>query len=354
MKGHPVTIIGGGLSGLILGIQLRRHDVPVILYESKSYPHHRVCGEFISGLPDGLLESLGIEDVFSDARRHRETGWFDPEGNVFHRLTLPQPALGLSRYQTDARLAQRFTRLGGELRHQRFIGSRERAGIVDATGRGEGHSGIGKFLGLKCHFQGLDMEMDLEMHLGRGAYVGLSSVEAGAVNVCGLFPRLPVASVGNGESHRLIAHLRAAGLNHLAQRLLRASPVAGSLCGTVHFVPGRQRKSRRVMAIGDALQQIPPFTGHGMAMAIESAAFATHPLISCASGMLSWEEAVRVIDRDLIRACRLRLGVARSLHPFLRRGWLPGLWKRLPLGRDYSTEKLTGWLWGLSPEKALP
>ena len=45
----PVTIVGGGLAGLTLGIALRENSVPVHIYEAGTYPRHRVCGEFISG-----------------------------------------------------------------------------------------------------------------------------------------------------------------------------------------------------------------------------------------------------------------------------------------------------------------
>jgi 2-polyprenyl-6-methoxyphenol hydroxylase-like FAD-dependent oxidoreductase len=43
----PITIVGGGLAGLTLGIGLRRRGVPTTLWEAGHYPRHRVCGEFI-------------------------------------------------------------------------------------------------------------------------------------------------------------------------------------------------------------------------------------------------------------------------------------------------------------------
>jgi 2-polyprenyl-6-methoxyphenol hydroxylase-like FAD-dependent oxidoreductase len=45
----PITIVGGGLAGLTLGIGLRRRGVPAALWEAGHYPRHRVCGEFICG-----------------------------------------------------------------------------------------------------------------------------------------------------------------------------------------------------------------------------------------------------------------------------------------------------------------
>ena len=49
MKPKGITIVGGGLAGLTLGIALRQQQVPVTVWEAGRYPRHRVCGEFISG-----------------------------------------------------------------------------------------------------------------------------------------------------------------------------------------------------------------------------------------------------------------------------------------------------------------
>ena len=37
----PITIIGGGLAGLTLGILLRREKCPVTVHEAGSYPNIR-------------------------------------------------------------------------------------------------------------------------------------------------------------------------------------------------------------------------------------------------------------------------------------------------------------------------
>ena len=67
MKQNPVTLVGGGIAGLSLGIGLRRAGVPVTLIEASTYPRHRVCGEFISGVSQETLKLLGVEDLLDDA-----------------------------------------------------------------------------------------------------------------------------------------------------------------------------------------------------------------------------------------------------------------------------------------------
>ncbi len=69
----PVTIVGGGLAGLTLGIALRQHNVPVQLHESGHYPRHRVCGEFISGHGQASLERLGLRSMLDILGEHGDS-----------------------------------------------------------------------------------------------------------------------------------------------------------------------------------------------------------------------------------------------------------------------------------------
>ena len=178
-----ITIAGGGLAGLSLAIALRGRGVPVMVLEAGSYPRHRVCGEFISGVTTETLEYLGIRDLFDDARQHHSICWHEG-GGVMHHDHLPEPALGISRFMLDERLRRRLDELGGELK----TGTRARPvpeeGLVWAAGR---RPRKGRWIGLKGHFRGLPMTADLDMHSGSNGYLGLAAVEDGWVNACGLF-----------------------------------------------------------------------------------------------------------------------------------------------------------------------
>ena len=67
MSLKPITIVGGGLAGLTLGIRLRQQDVPVRILEAGTYPRHRVCGEFISGRGQQVLARLGLREALENA-----------------------------------------------------------------------------------------------------------------------------------------------------------------------------------------------------------------------------------------------------------------------------------------------
>jgi menaquinone-9 beta-reductase len=57
---YDCAIIGGGLAGLTLSIQLAQKGHKVILFEKNKYPFHKVCGEYISLESWNFIESLGL------------------------------------------------------------------------------------------------------------------------------------------------------------------------------------------------------------------------------------------------------------------------------------------------------
>lgn len=305
---REITIAGGGLAGLSLGIALARRGVPVALHEAGTYPRHRVCGEFICGVDTAVLEELSIRDLLEGAIRHQNSAWFH-SGREIYRAPLAAPAAGLSRHRLDDALKRRFLQSGGKLFENSRLEPAPREGLVWSAGRIPGR---GKWLGLKCHAEGLKLSADLEMHLGRNGYVGLGRIEGGRVNVCGLFRGN--SRLGGKGSELLRAHLAAGGLNRLAERLENLIPE--TFAAIAGFRLGWQAARRR-FALGDACGMIPPFTGNGMSMAFESAFAAIEPLLSYATARVDWSAAGDVLRKRLARQFSRRMFWSRLLHPFL-------------------------------------
>src|SRR6202142_1414211 len=112
----PITIVGGGLAGLTLGIGLRQRDVPVTVWEAGHYPRHRVCGEFISGHGQETLARLGLRELLERAGAvNAPTAAFFSATQSAPPRSLPARAICLSRFTMDHALAVEFRRLGGEL-----------------------------------------------------------------------------------------------------------------------------------------------------------------------------------------------------------------------------------------------
>lgn len=324
-----VTIAGGGLAGLALGLRLAGEGVPVRLHEAGRLPRHRVCGEFLTGLDGRVREGLGIGSLLEEGRRLGGTCWFIRERKVLRRR-LPEPAIGLSRHRIDHAMARRLEASGAELCWNSRYTAGPAEGVVLATGRRPDAGS--PWIGVKAHCLGLDLEADLELHLGDGGYAGASPVEDGRVNVCGLFPK--EAGRGRRDASLLPDCLRACGLGGLARRVQAAETVADSVCAVAGMTYG-QPEAPAEGAIGDRAALIPPFTGHGMALALESGYRAAVPLRAWAENRLSWSATLEALTQleawfhrrrvwaNRLHGVLLDTGGVRFLAILARTGLLP-------------------------------
>ena len=286
--------------------------------------HHRALGH-------GRSPGSAFAPFLADALRHREVAWCQ-DGRPVRVQPLPSPALGLSRHALDDRLARAFTAAGGDLRTAHALRpiSRRVRGRIFATGRRRGPIALAGPEDAR-RAASFRSKRDLELHLGEDAYVGLSAVEGGRVNVCGLFRRRPLCGEGRRPAARLSAGRGPRRARRPARRR-RNRPRLVLRGGRRELRPERAAADR--VCLGDACAMIPPFTGNGMAMAFQSAEIALDPLLAYARGEAG--RGRRPAGRSTPRCAgrfRLRLASADMLHPYLlrppRQRWL------LALGRAH-------------------
>jgi 2-polyprenyl-6-methoxyphenol hydroxylase-like FAD-dependent oxidoreductase len=314
---RPVTIIGGGLAGLTLGIGLRQRGVAVTIHESGDYPRHRVCGEFISGRGQTVLGRLGLLADFEKAGAvYAQTAIFISGTAKSPVRKLIVPALCLSRYEMDSLLAAKFRELGGELllRSRANPNNREE-GVVFATGRRLAPTGNEiRWFGVKAHASissTADMEADLEMHLSPDGYVGLNRINHDRLNVCGLFR----ARADKQRPDSKIDWLLGQPDSRLRGRLKNAQFDPQSFCSVGGIQLKRMRaRARDECCIGDALTMTPPVTGNGMSMAFESGEIALEPIAAYSRGEINWMEAKRQIASKCDAAFNQRLAWAQMLQ----------------------------------------
>ncbi|HXU76261.1 MAG TPA: FAD-dependent monooxygenase [Methylomirabilota bacterium] len=319
MEEKPITIVGGGLAGLTLGIGLRRRSVPVIIWEAGQYPRHRVCGEFVNGRGTEALGRLGLAESLAQAGARTGTTAAFFCGRVGSPVrTLPEPALCLARYKLDALLARHFQDEGGVLRAgQRWQGDRNCEGCVSASGRRLGRGGGARWFGLKVHARDVEMAADLEMHATAGGYVGVCRLGEGLVNICGLFKQ----TRGAGGSSPWEERLRGQPGTVLNERMGAARFDETSFCSVAGISLRAERAgSRQECCVGDALTMIPPVTGNGMSMAFEAAEVAVDPLAAYSRGGISWQRARESIAGRCDQLFRGRLEWARWLQRMMLAG----------------------------------
>lgn len=304
-----VTIIGGGLAGLGLGIALRRQSVPVTVHEAGHYPRHRVCGEFITSLDAGTRNVLQLDEYLRAARQAAGVSWCeDGKADIVHQL--PRPALCLSRHSLDHAMAKDFVELGGELRTGSRVPCKDEAGYVDACGRKPDPRSA--WVGIKRHYRDLALRNDLEVHFGRGGYIGLTKVDDETANVCGLLRR--DAADFTADFPEIV---RQSGLRELAARLEKAEPVENSFCSVAGLNYRARVEEDGPLRIGDRHSLVPPYTGHGMTMALQSAATVLTPLLSWARGDSGWPEARNAAMLMQRKRFDRRLHMARVVHPLI-------------------------------------
>lgn len=336
----PVTIIGGGLAGLTLGIALRQRGIPVTIYESGDYPRHRVCGEFISGRGQTVLDRLGLLADFEKAGAvYANTAMFISGAAKSPVRKLSTPALCLSRYKMDALLAGKFKELGGELHvSSRWNLDQRGEGIVSATGRRlEPAENEIRWFGVKAHVPNggpVPLEADLEMHISPDGYVGVNRVNDGHVNVCGLFRARPDKPRQESKADWLLGQQDSL----LRERLKEAQFEPQSFCSVAGIqLKPRRASTRDLCCIGDALTMTPPVTGNGMSMAFESAELALEPVAAYSRGEIHWVEAKRQVAFRCDAAFSRRLAWARVLQWMMVARGIQGGFGKLLLQ--------SGWLW---------
>jgi flavin-dependent dehydrogenase len=297
----PITIIGGGLAGLTLGIFLRRENIPVTVIEAGRYPRHRVCGEFLSGRGREILRSLNPEQKLPHSVEAR-TCSFHMQNRRPIRLDLTKPALCISRFDLDACLANEFRNLGGILNTgERANAETNEAGVIRATGRRRSENRTAHLFGLKAHAFSVACSTDLEMHFGDRKYVGLCRLPEGRINVCGLFySEQPVRTIHEGWKQILDSSVWSESLQSATWDENSFSSVAGLTMD--------RNAPEDHFSIGDASAMIPPLTGNGMSMALESAHAAFPFVWKYCRGETSWADCVRAHAADwrVIFSSRLR------------------------------------------------
>lgn len=294
----PVLVLGGGLAGLAVALDLARRGQRVVVVERRAYPFHRVCGEYVSNEVLPYLRRLGADPAALSPANITQFELTSPTGRPL-RAPLDLGGFGVSRYQLDAFLAKRAQAAGVEfvqpatVSDVRYDAATDRHEVALADGRrltarlllgtyGKraaldrqlGRAFFGQrspYLGVKYHLRLPGFARDvIALHNFRDGYAGISAVEDDRLCFCYLTTRANLkaaASIPALEREVLARNPRLAEILATAEHLYAQPEVINE----ISFAP-KPCVEQHVLMVGDAAGLITPLCGNGMAMALHGAA----------------------------------------------------------------------------------
>lgn len=286
---YEVIILGGGLAGLSLAIQLSLSGKRVLLFEKGSYPRHKVCGEYLSKESLPFLEKLNIQIPYGQLPQITKVRISAPDGGEVCS-GLDMGGMGISRYLLDNLLYQKALECGVEImtgstieryekKEGRFIMSHENRVfetevLVSAFGRytpgGFFKSRIrNNWIGVKYHIEILHNRDEIVLHNFNGGYCGMSAIEGGKSCLCYLVHRKVMkrykGNIPKVEEQVLMRNPHLRNIFSKAKFLLDKPEVISN----INFF-SKHPVYDGVFYIGDAAGSIAPLSGNGMSNAFRS------------------------------------------------------------------------------------
>jgi flavin-dependent dehydrogenase len=273
-----VAIIGGGPAGSTLAALLASRGVDVALIDKDTFPRDKLCGEFLSYDALPVIDCLGIDlSAAPEIRRCRVVA-----RHRTYEFDFPHAAHGVSRMLLDdllfreavSRGAKPFEALNvsslDEIKARVVVGAWGRWGRFDTQlGRRFVRDRSHRNFGFKRHYRGANDGV-IELYSFHRGYLGVSEVEDGVTNICGLVHASRLAG-HKGRWDTFIETIRDEE-PRLETLYARYEPAQENFLSSEPVIfRSRSPVDGGIFMVGDASGVIDPLTGNGMAMAIQSA-----------------------------------------------------------------------------------
>ncbi len=339
-----VVVIGAGPAGAVAATLAARHGLRTLLVDAKRFPRRKTCGGCLSRSAVTALRQFGLDDVVHEiGAAPIDRIRFTAQSST-SEIDLPA-GYAIDRARFDAALVDRAVGAGAEFRpgctakvlgvqggwQQVHLAVGERsevatthvAVVADGLLRSSLHTeacapanaGRHARIGVATVTHGDDFRVEsgtIEMSIARQGYAGAVRLDERRILIAAALDRdaLKSQSIGEAVTAMLLESGKSAP-NALLKCEWMASP-------TLTRRPS-QIAGERWFAIGDAAGYVEPFTGDGMATAIESA-IAIEPWF--VDAQVGWRPAFvaewSVAHRRIVRR---RQWLCRGLAWTLRRPW---------------------------------
>jgi len=292
---YDVAIIGGGLAGLSLAIDLKGRGRTVIVIEKGTYPRQKVCGEYISMESHRYLNELcpALSALSLPVIR---TFRLTTTGNACYTTNLGLGGLGISRYLLEELLYReallkgvkfelntKVTDVVKNLQEDSYTmvtnsldisaalvcNASGRRSNLETLGRGKKKQGA-NYVGVKYHVRIKRDREQIEIHNFNGGYCGISNIEEDKVCLCYIVNARELAAVNKSISElekRVLSQNKNLGKIFREAEFILKEPVTIS---GINFLI-KEPVTEDVFFLGDSAGSIAPVTGNGMSMGLRSA-----------------------------------------------------------------------------------
>ena len=338
---YDLAIVGGGLAGLSLSIQLARKGHRVVLFEKETYPFHKVCGEYISMESRSFLSNLGLP-LDEWQLPVIEKLYITSANGESIRAKLPLGGFGISRFKLDAALARLARASGVELCENTKVYDVQykegmhwietSAGLYTAPvlaacyGKKSNLDVKWKrqfiqndkevnYIGVKYHVRTELPEQEIALHNFPGGYCGISKIEEGRFCLCYLTRSENLKN--NGQS-----------IPEMEKNILKQNPVLRKLLNETIMLyvepvtiaqisfSKKTQVEHHALCVGDAAGMITPLCGNGMSMALHASMIAATSIAAFLARQITREEMEKSYQQNWNRQFARRLHTGRIVQRF--------------------------------------
>lgn len=334
---YDVIIIGGGLGGLVSSIVLAKEGKKVLLIEKKSYPFHKVCGEYVSNEVRPFLTSIGLNLNELGAKNIEKFVFTSPKGKVLN-AKLDLGGFGISRYKLDEALYQLALAVGVEFilqktveninfkdnnftvylsHNQQFtskvaIGAFGKRTMLDAQLKRPFLLKKSPYLAVKYHIKTDFAQNEIALHNFENGYCGISAIEGDHYCLCYLTSR------SNLKKHGSISVMEKNVLmkNPFLKYIFENSEFIYDKPLVINEISFAQKSpiDNHILMVGDTAGLITPLCGNGMAIAIHGAKIASELIIKYLNNEITLPEMETSYSKLWKRQFSTRLWVGRLVQ----------------------------------------
>lgn len=337
---YDVIIVGGGLAGLTNAIILSKAKVRVLVIEKKTYPFHKVCGEYVSNEVKPFLQKLGVNFTKLDTAEINNLRISAPNGKSIH-AKLDTGGFGISRYKLDYHLYKLALKEGAEIllnsrvekisfKEDKFnviinndhtfeaklvIGSYGKRDLLDNYLKRSFAGGRTGYMAVKYHVKTDYPRDEVGLYNFKDGYCGISKIEDDLYCLCYLTKR------GNMKHFKTIPEMEEKILfkNPWIKWIFRQSTFLFEkpyVINEISFAP-KKLVENHILMCGDSAGLITPLCGNGMSMAIHGAKILCDTIIN-----------LQVLKKDTIH-----LTARMMLENQYQKAWKHQFHQRLYTGR---------------------